>query len=185
MPCVASTKAPHGAFVVCGIVARFLDCTTMVAHVTVAGNAAASRVQRFVTGRIGANIRALVVHLIALVRAPECSGCRLLVIITAERLTEMQMNYAVVLQLRPCGITLTGHCIDNTLFSVALRRAGGLAAGVKKGRFATPLKMPRVELPAADYRPSCESMSSMAPCDTPALSGPLSSPRPWLNSFTA
>ena len=136
-------------------------------------------------GRIGANIRALVVHLIALVRAPECSGCRLLAIITAERLTEMQMNYAVVLQLRPCGITLTGHCTDNTLFSVALGRAGGLAAGVKKGRFATPLKMPRVELPAADYRPSCESMSSMAPCDTPALSGPLSSPRPWLNSFTA
>ena len=178
MPCVASTKAPHGAFVVCGIVARFLDCTTMVAHVTVAGNAAASRVQRFVTG---AHRRK---HSCPC-RAPECSGCRLLAIITAERLTEMQMNYAVVLQLRPCGITLTGHCIDNTLFSVALRRAGGLAAGVKKGRFATPLKMPRVELPAADYRPSCESMSSMAPCDTPALSGPLSSPRPWLNSFTA
>ena len=63
---------------------------------------------------------------------------------------------------------------------LSLRAVFAVSAGRKKGRFATP----SVECLCGDcaprkrvYSPSCESMSSMAPCETPALSGPLRSLR--------
>lgn len=121
MPCVANNKGPTWGLCCLLHSLRVMNCAAMFVS-SHCGSELPPRVGcKGLSRALGAHSRApsrhtwlrlfgLIVLMLMLLNGPCCClAWGLVAIVTTKRLTEMQLNYAIVPQSRPYGIPRTGH----------------------------------------------------------------------------